>query len=115
MGLKPRIHIDKMLKHFSIKPPRSDSCRSHMERVLAKTQCLKTLMSEIHDGDSTHFRVWINHVFHGMYNNQICPILQSCCEYRYQSDQSTDHGTTVKNVIEYWSSTDDMFSRKQRL
>ena len=24
---------------------------------------------------------------------------QSCCEYRYQSDQSTDHGTTVKNVM----------------
>ena len=34
--LKPRIHIDKMLKHFSIKTPRSDSCRSHMESVFAR-------------------------------------------------------------------------------
>ena len=42
-------------------------------------------------------------------NNQICPILPSYCEYRYQSDQSTDHGTTVKNVVEYQSSTDDMY------
>ena len=29
--------------------------------------------------------------------------------------KSTDHGTTVKDVIEYQSSTDDMFSRRQRL
>ena len=65
-GAKQKKHIDKMLKLLAFETPRSDSCRSHMERVFARLGVLKTLMSEIHDGDSTHFCVWINHVFHGM-------------------------------------------------
>jgi len=35
-GAKQGIHIDRMLNFLAFKTPRSDSCRSHMERVFTK-------------------------------------------------------------------------------
>ena len=67
--------------------PRSDSCRSHMERVFARLGVSKhwwaKYMMEI-----PHTLVF-GLIMYSMVckNNQICPILQSCCEYGYQSDQ----------------------------
>jgi hypothetical protein len=87
MGLKPKIHIDKMLKPFSIKNdkewflPKSHG-KSFARLGVPKHWWAKYMM------EIPHTLVFGLIMFSMVCkNNQICPILQSCYEYRYQSDQ----------------------------
>ena len=47
------IHIDRILKQFSMKYARRVSCQSHMEGVFSKNRYLEILMNEIHDFNHT--------------------------------------------------------------